>query len=61
MNGIRDIELVDILAEKAGLKLVHDHEMSINNRQLEWRKEEQNLAVAFQIPCRNYIIRLSPL
>jgi cyclopropane fatty-acyl-phospholipid synthase-like methyltransferase len=38
-SGIRDFEWVDSLAEKAGLKLVHDHEMPANNRLLEWRKE----------------------
>ncbi len=38
-SGIRDFEWVNSLAEKAGLKLVKDHEMPANNRLLEWRKE----------------------
>lgn len=38
-SGIRDFDWVNSLAEKAGLKLVHDHEMPANNRLLEWRKE----------------------
>ncbi len=38
-SAIRDFEWVNALAEKAGLKLVEDHEMPANNRLLEWRKE----------------------
>lgn len=38
-SGIRDFEWVNSLAEKAGLKLVHDHVMPANNRLLGWRKE----------------------
>ena len=37
-SAIRDFEWVNSLAEKAGLKLVKDHEMPANNRLLEWRK-----------------------
>lgn len=37
-SAIRDFEWVNFLAEKAGLKLVKDHEMPANNRLLEWGK-----------------------
>lgn len=37
-SAIRGFEWVNSLAEKAGLKLVQDHEMPANNRLLEWRK-----------------------
>ena len=37
-SGIKDFEWVNSLAERAGLELVKDHEMPVNNRLLEWRK-----------------------
>jgi len=37
-SGIKDFEWVNSLAERAGFKLVKDHEMPVNNRLLEWRK-----------------------
>lgn len=37
-SGIKDFEWVNSLAERAGLELVKDHEMPVNNRLLEWKK-----------------------
>jgi len=39
-SAVRDFEWVNSLAEAAGLNLVKDHEMPVNNRLLEWRKAE---------------------
>lgn len=38
LQGIRDMEDITHLAEKAGLKLVEDCEMPSNNRTLVWRR-----------------------
>ena len=38
VSGIRDFELVNALAEKAGLFLVEDHPMPANNQLLVWQK-----------------------
>lgn len=35
-SGIKDFELLDILARESGLTLVRDHEMPVNNRLLVW-------------------------
>lgn len=37
-RGIRDFEAVDILARRAGLRLVDDHAMPANNRCLVWQR-----------------------
>jgi cyclopropane fatty-acyl-phospholipid synthase-like methyltransferase len=37
-SGIRDFELVNGLAEKAGLALIEDHAMPANNQLLSWAK-----------------------
>lgn len=37
-SGVRDFEALQILAEKAGLTFVCDHEMPANNRMLVWKK-----------------------
>lgn len=37
-QGIRDFEAVDALAQKAGLKLLNDHDMPANNRLICWQK-----------------------
>lgn len=39
LSGIRDIEKILALAEKAGLELVCDHAMPANNRLLNFRKK----------------------
>jgi cyclopropane fatty-acyl-phospholipid synthase-like methyltransferase len=36
-SGIRDVDELNSLAEKAGLSLVADYEMPVNNRILVWR------------------------
>ena len=36
-QGLRDVEAVDALAQRAGLRLLHDHAMPANNRCLVWR------------------------
>jgi cyclopropane fatty-acyl-phospholipid synthase-like methyltransferase len=36
-SGIRDVDELNSLAEKAGLSLVEDYEMPVNNRILVWR------------------------
>ena len=36
-QGWRDVEAVDALAQRAGLRLLHDHAMPANNRCLVWR------------------------
>jgi hypothetical protein len=38
-SGIKDFEHLDDLARAAGLVLVRDHEMPVNNRTLVWRRE----------------------
>jgi cyclopropane fatty-acyl-phospholipid synthase-like methyltransferase len=37
-SGIKDFEKLDQLAKEAGLKLVNDYEMPVNNRLLYWQK-----------------------
>ncbi len=37
--GVRDFEAVDSLAEKAGMQLLNDYEMPVNNRILCWEKQ----------------------
>ena len=37
-SGVRDFEAVDALATSAGMLLVADNEMPVNNRLLVWRK-----------------------
>ena len=37
-SGIKDFEKLDQLANEAGLKLVNDYEMPVNNRLLYWQK-----------------------
>jgi len=39
VSGVRDFEALQVLAEKAGLEFVFDHEMPANNRILVWRKK----------------------
>jgi len=39
-SGIRDIEAIVLLAQEAGLTLVHDHTMPANNRLLEFVKTQ---------------------
>ena len=39
VSGIRDFELVNDLAEKAGMALVEDHAMPANNQLLAWVKQ----------------------
>lgn len=39
-SGIRDIDDLQRLAQNAGLELIQDHEMPVNNRTLVWRKTE---------------------
>lgn len=38
LSGIRDFEEIILLADKAGLTLIEDHEMPANNRLLEFQK-----------------------
>lgn len=38
LSGVRDIEALDALARAAGMALVQDYEMPVNNRALVWRK-----------------------
>lgn len=38
-SGVRDFEALQVLAEKAELEFVYDHEMPANNRILVWRKK----------------------
>lgn len=38
-SGIRNFEALDVLAQTAGLALVEDIEMPVNNRTLVWRKQ----------------------
>jgi len=38
-SGLRDFDELQILANEAGLSLVNDHEMPVNNRILVWRKD----------------------
>jgi cyclopropane fatty-acyl-phospholipid synthase-like methyltransferase len=38
-SGVRDFEALDRLATAAGLALLHDQEMPVNNRTLVWRRE----------------------
>ncbi len=37
-SGLRDFNDLQVLAEKAGMTLVNDHEMPVNNRILVWQK-----------------------
>lgn len=37
-SGIKDFELLNVIAEQAGLKLINDYEMPANNRILHWQK-----------------------
>ena len=37
-SGIRDFEALDALAQQAGMQLIEDFEMPVNNRILYWRK-----------------------
>ena len=39
-SGVRDYEAVDALATTAGMTLLADNEMPVNNRLLVWRKTE---------------------
>lgn len=39
LSGIRDYEKILMLADKAGLTLIKDHEMPANNRLLEFKKQ----------------------
>lgn len=38
LSGVRDFEAIDALATAAGMVLVADNEMPVNNRLLVWRK-----------------------
>lgn len=38
LSGIRDVADLNRLAEQAGLRLVHDYEMPVNNRILLWQR-----------------------
>lgn len=38
LSGIRDFEVVDALAQRAGLSLIEDRAMPANNRCLVWRR-----------------------
>ncbi len=40
-SGIRDVDDLQQLARQAGLTLINDHEMPVNNRILVWQKETQ--------------------
>jgi len=42
LSAIRNFEDVNVLAEKAGLKLIDDFEMPANNRILYWKKINKN-------------------
>lgn len=38
VSGVRDFEALQMLAEKANLSIIKDHEMPANNRILVWKK-----------------------
>ncbi len=40
LSGLRDFDDLQLLANSAGLKLVNDHEMPVNNRILVWKKTD---------------------
>ena len=40
-SAIRDFEALNRLAEKAGMSLLEDFEMPVNNRLLAWRKQQR--------------------